>query len=98
MDMPEQGWELDELETVKSVLHLYRTHLEKLEEDGHVRYVSREEYVRVTKSLVHCLDTSVRQTERMMDCIERIVDSLSGLSVEVAELKSRMDGEDMQEF
>lgn len=98
MEMPEQSWELDELETVKGMVQLYRAQLDRLERDDRIRYIGREEYVQVTRSMIRCMETSVRQTERIIGCIERIVDSVARLSDEVIELKNQIDGEEQEEF
>ena len=89
MGMSSEDWKLNELETVKSMLQFYRTRLEKIEEDDQLRYISRDEFVRFSKSMVQGLEISMQQMQRMLDCLGQIIDALSALTDEVAELKSR---------
>lgn len=91
MELPGEDWRLDELETVKSVLQLYHTRLEQMGEDDQLRYISRDEFARFSRSMVQCLEISMQQTERMLGCLEQLVDALSSLTDEVVELKGRAD-------
>lgn len=90
MESWEKEWEIDDMRTALRIMQLHMRQLDLLKEQDRRRFVTREEVCKLAESFSSCLDRSVRQIERMLECMERLSGCVSDLTDEVISMREKL--------
>ncbi len=97
LESSNEEWRLDEFETMRNLLRMYRFCYHKLLKEQQHRYVTLEQYLRFSDSILKCIENSVDHTQLLVNSIGQLSDMLERLAQSVIYLQNRIDEDDLSD-
>jgi hypothetical protein len=97
LESSNEEWRLDEFATMRNLLRMYRLCYHKLLREHQQRYVTLEQYLRFSDSVLKCLENSVDHTQLLVNSVGQLSDMMIQLAQSVIYLQNRIEQEDLSD-